>query len=615
MATDVARPATPRALNVLAGVAIVFFIATALYWAQAILIPVALAIYFSFILTPAVSYLQRRRIPRVIAVMLVLAGALLAFGATALVVGRQVVHLGRTLPNHEDKIMRKFESIRDWMNANEENRLAKLGKDVYEILSGDPKKAVPDGEAAPQVVVEKPTWVARAQGVMTPAAEVLGQGAFTLILLVFMLNRREDLRNRFIRLLGQGRLTTTTKAVDDMSRRVSRFLLVQFLLNASFGVVVTVGLLLLSVPYAPLWGFVGFLMRYVPYVGTWLAVIPPTVFTFAVSDTWGPPITVFVLFIGLEVLAGSVAEPLLFGHSLGLSEVAQLVAAAFWAFLWGPVGLILSGPLTVCLLVLGKYVPQWRFLSVLLGDEPVLSPRMAFYQRLAARDQDEAAEIAEKELAAQPAEKVFDEVFVPVLATARRDAAAGRLSEDDLRFVIRAVHEVIEEVFEPKPTDAPVGGTPVRVVVLPAKDGVDHAAAELFGRLLDPKVWEVEVAPANALTSEQLDLVEKLGPAIVVVAALPPGGLMHTRHLVKRLRQRAADGKVVVARWGGGDDENAAGWSQLRGAGADEVTNTLEATKAYLLGWRSVLAAGPAAGGAPEPERTGPKGLVGTVSA
>ena len=608
---EVIRPGPARALTVLAGVVVVFFIATALYWAQAILVPVALAIYFSFILTPPVAYLQRRRVPRVLAVMLVLVGALLAFGVTGLVVGRQVVHLGRTLPDHEDKIKHKFETVRAWMHANEGNRLAKLGNDLYDMLAEDTKSAAPEAEGAGAVVVRpESTWVSRAQGLLTPAAEVLGQAAFTFILLVFMLNRREDLRNRLIRLLGQGRLTTSTKAVDETSRRISRFLLVQFLLNASFGVIVTVGLLLIGVPYAPLWGFVGFLMRYVPYVGTWLAVIPPTVFTFAVSDTWAPPILVFVLFIGLEVLAGSVAEPLLFGHSLGLSEVAQLVAAAFWAFLWGPVGLILSGPLTVCLLVLGKYVPQWRFLSVLLGDEPVLSPRVAFYQRLAARDQDEAAEIADKELATRPAEQVFDDVFVPVLVAARRDAAAGRLSDDDLQCATRAVREVAEEVFEPAHPEVPAAGGPVRVLIVPAKDAVDHAAADLFARLFNPGEWEVEVAPANTLTSELLDLVEKTRPAVVVVAALPPGGLTHTRYLCKRLRQRAADLKVVVGRWAAPEDDPP-GWVQLKGAGADEVTTSLEATRAFLHGWRAVLASSET----PAQPPRGARELVGTVSA
>src|SRR3954468_8023564 len=282
----VARPASSKAMNVLAGVAVFFFIATALYWARVIFIPVALAIYFAFILTPPVLYLQRKGLPRVVAVMLVLAAALIAFATTGLVVGRQIANLTRTLPEHKGKIEKKVETIKGWMNENESSGIARLAHNIYDTFSEDTKETGP-----PTVYVEsQPTWLSRVQVVLTPAAQVLGQAAFTFILLVFMLNRREDMRNRLIRLLGQGRLTTTTKAVDETSRRVSRFLLVQFLLNATFGAVITVGLLLLQVPYAPLWGFVAFLMRYVPYVGSWIAVIPPALFTFAVSDTWVPPI-------------------------------------------------------------------------------------------------------------------------------------------------------------------------------------------------------------------------------------------------------------------------------------------------------------------------------------
>jgi predicted PurR-regulated permease PerM len=615
MARDAVRAGSHRALNILAGVAVVFFIATAMYWARVIFIPVALAIYFAFILTPPVIFLQRHRIPRVISVMLVVLGAMIAFAATGLVVGRQIVNLTRTLPDHEDKIRAKVESVKAWVNENEGNRFASLINEVYDTFSEDSKRSnATQGVAPPAVVVEtQPTWVSRTQGVLTPAAAALGQAAFTFILLVFMLNRREDLRNRLIRLLGQGRLTTTTKAVDETSRRISRFLLVQFLLNATFGVIITIGLLLMKVPYAPLWGFLGFLMRYVPYIGSWIAVIPPALFTFAVSETWAPPIMVFVLFIGLELIAGNVAEPLLFGRSLGLSEVAQLVAAAFWAFLWGPVGLILSGPLTVCLLVLGKYVPQWRFLSVILGDEPVLSARVAFYQRLAARDHDEAAEIVEKELSGKPIEKVIDDMLIPVLATARRDAAEGRLSDDDLTFITGAVREIAEEVVDDKPIEAPSADAPVRVVVLPAKDAADQAAAELFRRIFDPRHWEVEVAPATSLASEMAELVESHGPAIVIVATLPPGGLTHVRYLCRRLRQRDAKLKIVVGRWSNLEEE-APGWTQLRGTVADEVTTSVEATKAYLLGWRTVLVADTRPSTA-ETDRREPSSLVGTASA
>jgi predicted PurR-regulated permease PerM len=593
---------------VLAAVVVVLFVATALYWARAILIPLALAVYFAFILTPLVVYLQRRRFPRPLAVIVVVAGALLIFAGVSAVVGRQLVLIKNTLPDHADEIKAKAEALKNWLNAAEGGRWATLVNDVYETFGGTPPKK--GGPTQTVVVESEPGWVTRAQAILSPAAEMAGQAAFTFVLLVFILNRREDLRNRVIRLLGQGHVTTTTKAVDETSRRVSRFLLVQFLLNATFGTLVTLGLLLIGVPYAPLWGFLGFLMRYVPYIGSWIAVIPPTLLSIAVSDGWVHPILVFALFIGLELVAGNVAEPLLFGRSLGISEVAQLVAAAFWAFLWGPVGLILSGPLTVCLLVLGKYVPQWRFLDVLLGDEPVLSPQVAFYQRLAARDHDEAADILEKELSTRPVEQVCDEVLVPVLALARQDATDGRLSGEDLQFVATAVRELAEDVIEVQPGTPADGEAKVRIAVIPAKDATDQAAADVFARLFDPAGWEIEVAPANALTSEVIEFLDRMKPAAAVIAALPPGGLTHTRYLCKRLRLRFPELKIVVGRWAAHED--AAVWANLGNAGANEITRTLESTKTFLLGWRAVLAA-------PAPVRDGERKpasrLVGTVSA
>ena len=615
MPSEANRPGSSTALNALAVLAILFLVATALYVARAIFIPLAMAVFCAFVLTPLVGFLERRRLGRVPSVIIVMAVALLVVGATGTVVVRQMVGLTRSLgePAYAQNIMKKVDSLKRAVSADEGSRLGELWDYVAETFSAAPKGEDIPGEPERVVVQTGPSWVTRVQGLLSPAAEALGQAALTFILVVFMLLKREDLRNRVIRLLGSGQITTTTKAVDETSQRLSRYLLAQFLLNAAFGLVIMGGLLVMRVPYAPLWGFVAFLMRYVPYIGTWIGVIPPALFTFAVSEGWGKPIGVVVLFLGLEALCNNIFEPLLYGSRLGLSEVAQLVATAFWAFLWGPVGMILAWPLTTCLLMIGKYVPRLRFLNILLGDEPVLSPRVAVYQRLMARDQDEAAQIVEKELGTRPVEQVFDDLLIPVLAAARRDTAAGRLTQDDLRFITAAIHDVAEEVVEVHPPDSPPVSAPVRVVLLPAKDEADRAAADLFARLLEPSVWEVEVAPANALTSEALELVEKLSPALVVIAALPPGGLTHTRYLCKRLRQRGAEVKIIVGRWASSEDD-AAGWDQLRTAGADEVTASVEATRTYVLSWRAVLAGDPGAA-PPEPERKGPRNLVGTVSA
>jgi hypothetical protein len=378
----------------------------------------------------------------------------------------------------------------------------------------------------------------------------------------------------------------------------------------------------MGIPYAPLWGFIAFLMRYVPYIGTWIGVIPPALFTFAVTDGWGMTIVVLVLFLGLELVCNNVFEPLLYGSRLGLSEVAQLVAAAFWAFLWGPVGLILSGPLTTCLLVLGKYVPQWQFLNVLLGDEPVLSPRVAFYQRLTARDQDEAAEIVEKELASRPAEEVFDDVLLPALAAVRRDIVEGRLSEDDLNFVTASVQEFAEEAAEAKAAEAKAeeakaaaepgpAQARARVVFIPARDSADRAAAELLARLLDPALWDVEVEKASPLPTELVARLEEHPPSAVVIGSLPPGGLTHTRYLYKRLRQQFPDLKVLIARWASADKDSA--WDRFRDAGADEVVTTLKDARTFLDGWRAVFTS--SATPPRTDERKPPAWAIGTVPA
>ena len=257
------------------------------------------------------------------------------------------------------------------------------------------KPAVPASQKPTAVVLEpeSPTWLARLPALLSSLLETLGGLALALVLVVFMLLKREDLRNRLIRLVSHGQITVMTKALDDAGQRISRFLLMQLIVNATVGLSVGLGLLAIGVQYAFLWGFVAAVFRYIPYIGVWIAALSPIILSLAMFEGWVQPLLVIGLFLTIELLASNVAEPRLYGRSIGVSEVALLVAAAFWAFLWGPIGLILSSPLTVCLVVLGKYVPQLKFLDVLLGDEPPLDAHVTFYQRLLARDQDEATQL------------------------------------------------------------------------------------------------------------------------------------------------------------------------------------------------------------------------------
>lgn len=600
-----------RAQVVLAGTVVAAATVSVLYWARSIFIPLALAVFLTFVFSPVVSWFQRRGVGRTLSVFLVVGLGILITGGLGAIITTQVAALSQTLPERRVEIVRKITEAKAAVLGDGQSPLGDLIAEVGQIFA--PKPRTGDAATPPPVVIESPgpSWMGQVESFASPALEVVGQAAFAFLLTVFMLLKREDLRNRMIRLTGHGKLTTTTKAVDDASRRVSRFLFTQLVLNTAFALVILGGLVVMGVNYALLWAVIAFVMRYVPYIGTWIGVLPPTLYVLAVTDGWGLTIGVVALFIGLELICNNVFEPMLYGPSMGISEVAQLVAAGFWAFLWGPIGLILSGPLTVCLLVLGKHVARFQFLDVLLGDEPVLPARVAFYQRLAARDQDEASEIAlavggEAELA-DPAD-VYDRVIVPALCLARRDHDDRDLADPDLGFVTRAAREIGEEVALARPAVSAGTDERVKVLIAPARDDLDQVAAELFGRVLDPNRWEPDVVTDELLAAELLERIEQTEPAAVVIASLPPGGVAHTRYLVTRIRGRFPDLKLVVGRWGRGEDFP----DDTQAGGADWMDPTMADTRKRLTEWYPVFAAAasPAPNGKAKPVGT-PAALVG----
>lgn len=538
-----------RALVALAATVVGAALVAVLFWARSIFIPVTLAVFFAFVLSPVVNRVQRRGVGRVTAVIVTVGLLALAGVGIGAVIAQQVAQVAETSAERRDVIKQKLESAKKWVAGDGESKFGQLISDVEDVFSSKPAS----GQNAVVVEPASPSMAAQWSGMLSPAAEVLGQAAFTFILTVFMLLKREDLRNRMIRLLGAGKITTTTKAVDDASQRISKYLFSQLMVNTAFGLIITIGLFALGVKYSILWGFIATLMRYIPYIGTWVGLLPPLFFSIATAPEWGggwgQPATVLVLFLGLEALCNNLVEPKLYGQSMGLSEVAQLVSAAFWAFLWGPIGLILSGPLTVCLLVLGRHVKQFDFFVVLLGDQPALEPRVAFYQRLTAHDQDEAADIALEAVEGASPEVVLDSVVVPALCLARRDHHEGDLDKADFKYVATAAREIAEEVAELRAAPEHPADARARILIVPARDEAEHVAAEVFAMTLDPSRWDVRIAGDEALASELVEQVAEFRPAVVLVAALPPGGVTHARYVLTRLRQRFSDVKLLLGRW------------------------------------------------------------------
>jgi len=582
------------------GLAVLLMAVAALYWGRTVLLPLALATLFSFILTPAVSWLERHHFRRLPAVLVVTLLVFAMLGGLGYFLTRQMGQMAEDLPTHVQNVKSKFDALRE--DTGTVGRIIRMASgmlgSVQEVGDASEATGVAPRPPAPVPVGPDLHWVG---GFAGSAAELLATAALVIVLAIFILAKREDLRDRLIRLFGHGHLTATTRALDEAAHRISRYLLMLVLVNACYGTVLSMGLYLLGVPYPLLWGFLAAVLRFIPYVGAWVGAAFPIALSVATAPGWLQPLEVFGLILVLELFISNVVEPILYGRSMGVSEVALLVSAAFWAWLWGPVGLVLSVPMTVCLAVLGKYVPQLEIFEVLLQDEPVLDMPVRYYQRLLARDEDEAGDMVEDYLRDRPWESVFDEVLVPALLLARRDSERGELGSDELEAVYQATRGVLDElVFRQQQisrlASAPVGEEPavekpvVPALSFPAHDEGDEMALRMLGLLLEPSGCRLEVFSSRSLSAELLQRVGEEKPAFVVLAALAPGGLAQSRHLCKRLRAQYPDLKVAVVR-SGRDDNPDRVRENLRQAGADTVVRTLEEARAALVPLVQVAAA------------------------
>jgi hypothetical protein len=351
--------------------------------------------------------------------------------------------------------------------------------------------------------------------------------------------------------------------------------------------------------YALLWGFLSCILRFVPYLGTWVAAALVVGFSIATLPGWGLPLGVFGFFLVVELLTANVIEPLLFGHSTGISPLALLLAAAFWTWLWGPIGLVLSTPLTVILVLLGKYVPEFHFFEVLLGDEPVLSRHVTYYQRLVARDLDEASDLVESYMRDHSPEQVYEEVLLPALLLAKKDRERGELEAENYEFVLQGIRDIQEDLPASWTENVKPAAGASKVVALgcPGRDEADELALKMLAELVRLSGYTLEIISSTKLSAEVLEKLQQANPTVVCIGSLPPGGLSQARYLCKRIRQQAPDVKIVVGRWGE-KEQTERMEARLCGAGADRVATTLHETRAQIVPLLQVAANIQAAGGA-----------------
>ena len=585
-----ARREASRSTTVLSWAVVTAIVIGLLVWARTILIPLAFAIFLTFILSPAVNALRRWRLGRLPSVLIVVTAAVVVVGTIGWLVSLQMSALVQELPNHAEKIRAKLETVRTQFEPRPDGAFSNFIRE----LEGTFWPSQTSGDALPVPVViqsKQPGWIGQIEGLVSYGAEAAGQGALSFLLVVFLLLGREEMRNRMIRLIGPHRITATTKAVDDAGMRISRYLRMQLLINATFGIILATLLWLLGVRYAMLWGFIAGLMRYVPYVGTFFGLTPPLLAAVAMSVGWRQPFQVVGAYVALELFYNTAVEPHLYGKSLGLSEVAQVFSAAFWAFLWGPVGLVLSGPLTACLLVVSKNVPQLRGLAVLLGDEDPLPPAVMLFQRLTARDRVEADLIVRDYAKNTSPERTIDELLLPALGEAQAATERGEFAEEDGEYLTHAVSEIADEIGDAIPAAPPEeDGTQVRILIVAAGGRGDALAAEFLAGRLDPRQWETRRLTETSLASDMLTAIRDDSPVVVVIVALAPAGFSTIRYLSKRVRAAESDLKCIVGRWGGGAIP-AGEQNELMRLGISEVTASLTDTLQLLRSWRTMLKA------------------------
>lgn len=602
MHTPKSKTSTGDSLTVISSVALSSFVIGMLYFARDILIPLALAALLTFLLAPLVTRLERW-LGRVVAVLLVVTMIFAATGAAGWVLTRQVIDLAAKLPDYKENIVTKLRALR----LPEGGAFTAFSRTVEELKKELPGGIGTEGASAPgktgtgTPASGQPPVTVPAQEVQTPPGSPmglmqsmiapvlgpLGTAALVLLLVIFMLLQREDLRSRLIRLIGQGRISATTRAMDDAGQRVSRYLLMQLVVNVTYGIPVAIGLYFIGVPNAVLWGGFAAVLRFIPYVGPWIAAAIPIALSLAVSASWWTPLLTIGLFVTLELLSNNVMEPWLYGSSTGVSSIALIVAAVFWTWLWGPVGLVLATPLTVCLVVMGRHVPRLSFLSVLLSDEEALTPAEDCYHRLLTPGEHDEIEFVETYLKGNSLTALYDAVIIPVITTAETDAREESLDQDQLLILEQSLRDIIQDlstrpsapskleagkiIDDAGPPALPL--PPCRVACLPARAERDELAGSMLAHLLQQgsEAWS---APGRLAAGELLGLLEKAGVDVVCISVVAPSTVIHARYLCLKVRAQFPLVKIVIGLWGATEGTVEAA-KRLRDSGADEVVFSL----------------------------------------
>jgi predicted PurR-regulated permease PerM len=573
---------------------VVALIVAGLYVGRDVFVPIALAILLSFVLAPPVERLETLRVPRGAAVPIVVVAAFLAIFALGSLIASQITQLADGLPGYQQTMQKKISSLRSVTTVGPLERAASvlqdLGKELNKPNNGDveiPRATAQPDQTRPipvEVRTPPPTALENVASLISPLLHPLATVGVVVIFVVFILFQREDLRNRMIKLAGAHDLQATTSAINDATGRLSRLFLSQLGLNTAFGIVIGFGLSIIGVPSAILWGILAGIMRFVPYIGAFVAAFFPLTLAIAVDPGWSMLIWTIGLIIVADVLVGHVIEPMLFGRSSGLSPFAVVVSATFWTALWGPIGLVLATPMTICLVVLGHHVESMKFFDILLGDRPALSPPEIFYQRMLANDPGEAVEKAEEYLKERTLTEYYEEVALKGLKLAQSDLKRDRLPlarlgaiRDNIVDLIEDLSDEIDDARIGRTDDVEAGaaleasvpmpelpfiireGLPAEwqtehpVLCVAERTDLDEAAARILVQILSKHGLGARVTKKEDISSSGIFSLNGDGVALICVSALDDASPTYTRHVVRKLRRKIPEAKILVCYWMAGN--------------------------------------------------------------
>ena len=598
MRTRITTVTPAAALTGIWGLLLLAFVIAALYFGRTVLVPIALATLITFLLSRLVTRLERW-IGRIAAVLVTVIAMFAIFAAASWVIGRQVIDLADKLPEYQANITTKIRSLRlpaAGPLARLSSSMRALQKEVVAPSPAPPTERAPDGSSArtappaatpiPVRVIEGRNAIPQLmQETLGAVLSPLGTAALVLLLVIFMLFKREDIRGRLIRLMGQGRISTTTRAMEDAGRRVSRYLSTQFLVNTCYGICVATGLHFIGVPNAALWGLLSGVLRFIPYVGAWAGALLPVLLSFAISTSWITPLITIGLFVALEAIVSNFVEPWVYGANTGVSPIALIISAVFWTWLWGPVGLVLSTPLTVCLAVMGRHIPRLEFLGILLSEDQALAPHEEFYHRLLSFSMDSAEEFATKYVETESLTAFYDNVLIPAIGAVEIDGHRGSITAEQRTSALQRVHEIIDDFSgsEASRNDAQkqkidfagAAGTGSRIVCLPASAYCDELAGEMLAQLLRNQGFECENVPARLKHEELVDRAVELQPECICISVVPPTSIAQARHLASAIRERLKNVTILIGVWSTRFDAEKLR-ERLRGAHVSDAAVSLE---------------------------------------